>query len=269
MSLPTTPLRLRVDAEIESARRADAQGRFDTALHHLERAHVLGQRSTVQHVRVHALMLRRALRHRMIGEATAQAWRIAAAALFTPLGLVPAGNPGTARVSGLRSRPIPDDLRRPIDADDRARTRTISIARAVAALTVLAVCAALAGCMTPPANLDLSRDKLSENGRYRVAIAAPTPAPAINQLHAWTVRLTSVDGRPVTDGRFTVAGGMPQHGHGYPTKPRVTREVEAGTYLLEGMKFSMTGWWDLKLGIQGADGPDAVTFDIVVDAGPR
>ena len=42
---------------------------------------------------------------------------------------------------------------------------------------------------------------------------------------------------------ITVDGGMPQHGHGFPTRPRVTRDLDDGTYLLEGMKFSMTGWW--------------------------
>jgi hypothetical protein len=57
---------------------------------------------------------------------------------------------------------------------------------------------------------------------------------------------------------------MPQHGHGLPTRPRITRELEDGTYLLEGMKFSMTGWWEVKLDIQGPQGPDRVTFNTVV-----
>ena len=58
---------------------------------------------------------------------------------------------------------------------------------------------------------------------------------------------------------------MPQHGHGFPTKPRVTREVEGGTYLLEGMKFSMTGWWEVKLNIQSPLGQDKVTFNTIVE----
>ncbi len=141
----------------------------------------------------------------------------------------------------------------------------ITFLRIAAGSAVVAALCAFTGCMTPPTNLDLSRDKPSSAGLYRVAIVAPTPAPAVNQLHAWTIRLSGADGRPVTGARFTVDGGMPQHGHGFPTKPRVTRELEQGTYLLEGMKFSMTGWWDLKLGIEGGRGQDAVTFNIVVD----
>lgn len=137
--------------------------------------------------------------------------------------------------------------------------------RFIATCAAIAACAALTGCMTAPPDLDLSREKVSAAGRYRVAIVAPTPAPAVNQLHAWKVKLAGADGHPVKGAEFTVDGGMPQHGHGYPTRPRVTRELEDGTYLLEGMKFSMTGWWDLKLGIRGSEGADAVTFNIVVD----
>ena len=59
---------------------------------------------------------------------------------------------------------------------------------------------------------------------------------------------------------------MPQHGHGLPTRPQVTREVTDGTYLMAGMKFSMTRWWEIKLAIQAADGADTVVFNTVVDS---
>jgi hypothetical protein len=45
----------------------------------------------------------------------------------------------------------------------------------------------------------------------------------------------------------------------------VTRELADGTYQLDGMKFSMTGWWEVKLDIQGPQGPDKVTFNTVVN----
>ena len=66
--------------------------------------------------------------------------------------------------------------------------------------------------------------------------------------------------------RIAVDGGMPQHGHGLPTRPRVTRELGDGSYLLEGMKFSMTGWWEIKLAIDAAEGTDKVTFNTVVQS---
>jgi cytochrome c peroxidase len=85
-------------------------------------------------------------------------------------------------------------------------------------------------------------------------------------MHSWQVKLATAAGVPVRGARIGVQGGMPQHGHGFPTQPRVTREIEDGTYLLEGMKFSMTGWWEVRLDIAGPAGNDRVTFNTVIDA---
>jgi hypothetical protein len=86
----------------------------------------------------------------------------------------------------------------------------------------------------------------------------------INKMHAWEVRVTLPSGQPVDGARIAVDGGMPQHGHGLPTQPKVTRALGDGRYLVEGVKFSMPGWWELKLKIDGAQGRDEVTFNTVV-----
>lgn len=135
--------------------------------------------------------------------------------------------------------------------------------------TIVALAALmLAGCATQPANLDLALKKSSTTGAYEVALVPPATAPAINQIHSWTVKLSDSAGTPVHGAQFTVEGGMPQHGHGLPTRPRISGELEGGTYRLDGMKFSMTGWWVITLKIQGPDGADTVTFNTVV-ASPR
>jgi hypothetical protein len=136
--------------------------------------------------------------------------------------------------------------------------------RHFALASVLLAALASSGCSTP-ANLDLSLAKASEAGAYRVTLEPPATQPAINQMHAWKVKLATPEGAAVRGAKFQVGGGMPQHGHGFPTQPRVTRESEPGTYLLEGMKFSMPGWWEIKLGIDSASGRDAVTFNTVVN----
>jgi len=130
-------------------------------------------------------------------------------------------------------------------------------------VTTLLLAAALGACATP-GDLDLSLRRPSTQGRYVVQIEPPTAAPAVNQMHSWQIKLSSPDGVPVRDARIAVDGGMPQHGHGLPTRPQVTREVAAGTYAMEGMKFSMTGWWEIKLAIQAEQGSDKVTFNTVV-----
>jgi len=132
-----------------------------------------------------------------------------------------------------------------------------------AAATALACAALLAACATP-ADLDLTLQHPSRDGKFVVQMEPPASGPAINQMHAWQVRVSAPDGSPVSRASLAFDGGMPQHGHGFPTRPRVTREVAPGVYALEGMKFSMTGWWDMRLAIRSGDVADTAVFNVIV-----
>lgn len=136
--------------------------------------------------------------------------------------------------------------------------------RALFGCVPLVLLAALSGCMSPPAGLNLASERLSAQEKYRVALHPVATPVAINKLHAWEVELHSPSGAAVDGAQIEVDGGMPQHGHGLPTQPRVTRALGDGRYLIEGMKFSMPGWWEIKLKIAAAGGPDNVTFNTVV-----
>jgi len=94
-----------VDAELAAAR-AEPEHEFA----HLERAHVLGQESTREHVRVHWRMLLWAWRHRDARELFGQLFRISGAATKTFIGLVPTGNTGGANVSPIRPMPLDPEL---------------------------------------------------------------------------------------------------------------------------------------------------------------
>jgi hypothetical protein len=120
-----------------------------------------------------------------------------------------------------------------------------------------------------PRNLDMATTKLSKNKIFRVSIAPRSGPARINVMHAWVLTLaTSDDGKPVEDATIAVNGGMPMHGHGLPTAPRVTRHLGGGKYLVEGMKFSMTGWWQLVFTISERKGDtvkaDTVTFNLML-----
>jgi YtkA-like len=136
--------------------------------------------------------------------------------------------------------------------------------RFIATTLALVAVAATAGCMSPPQDLDLALKRRTVDDKYLVTLQPPAQPAAINQLHAWRVKLASPAGLPVPNAHIKVDGGMPQHGHGLPTRPQVTRELPDGGYLIEGMKFSMTGWWEIKLAIDGPEGADRVTFNTVV-----
>ena len=99
-----------VEYEILAAREAESRGQPDIAFSHLERAHVLGQASTVEHVRVHWHMFFWSIRQRNVRECLGQMLRIVGAALSTALGLIPQGNTGGSNVPPFKSMPIPPEL---------------------------------------------------------------------------------------------------------------------------------------------------------------
>lgn len=68
----------------------------------------------------------------------------------------------------------------------------------------------LSGCVTPPAQLDLSLSRATEQGRYVVTLQPPAVPPVIDQIHSWQVKVTSPAGAAVADARIAVDGGMPQ-----------------------------------------------------------
>lgn len=119
------------------------------------------------------------------------------------------------------------------------------------------------------ADVDLSLQRVSSRGLYRVELMPPATPPAINQLHRWRVRVTTPAGAAVSGARIRVGGGMPEHGHGLPTQPRVTAELGDGTYLVDGMKFSMSGRWELTFEIDGTAGADRVAFETIVEPEAR
>ena len=121
------------------------------------------------------------------------------------------------------------------------------------------------GCMMfakAPPDLDYSRTRLSSRGLYRGSFQPAGDSIRVGKLHSWRLHLETADGKPVDEATIAVDGGMPQHGHGLPTKPRVTKHVGDGDHVVDGMKFNMGGWWVVKFRVAGALGPDSVTFNL-------
>ena len=102
-------LRNAYEAELSAAKTATAGGNVDVAFQHLERAHILSQRHTSEHVHVHWLMLRLGASAGSWREVIGQTTRIVAAAVFSRL-WVPIGNTGRANVSAIKPMSVPDDL---------------------------------------------------------------------------------------------------------------------------------------------------------------
>ena len=67
----------------------------------------------------------------------------------------------------------------------------------------------------------------------------------INRMHSWILHVEDEDGIGVEGASITITGGMPDHDHGLPTNPRVTKELGGGDYQLDGLRFHMSGYWEI------------------------
>lgn len=102
----------------------------------------------------------------------------------------------------------------------------------------------------------------SRNGGYRVTLEPVRKPVEIGVTGPWLATLRNGEGKLVPGCSLALEGWMPAHGHGLPTAPRMTREIEPGVYWFEGVRLSMPGAWELTIAIQGCGASDAVRFPL-------
>jgi hypothetical protein len=98
--------------------------------------------------------------------------------------------------------------------------------------------------ISAPANLDLSSDKLTDNRAFKVSYRSSLDPVPINRIHTWELAIETPGGDPVTGADIS--------------------ELGKGRYLVEGLKFSMPGWWVLKFTVKTSEREDSVTFNLLL-----
>ena len=144
-------------------------------------------------------------------------------------------------------------------------------AKLLSAFGLIAASMLIAATLAPSAsrarqrNLDLSLERVTDHGVFRIQLKSGIDPIQISKVHQWSLQMSGADGVHVTGATIAVDGGMPEHGHGLPTAPRAAAAEGPGNYVINGMKFSMTGWWVLKLDVKATDGrADTITFNLVL-----
>lgn len=115
-----------------------------------------------------------------------------------------------------------------------------------------------------PSDLDFSTTHASAQGAFSATIRPAIDPIPTNKIHSWTLHLQTPDGKPVENATITLKGDMPQHGHGMPTQPEVSKYLGNGDYLVEGMKFQMTGWWVVDFDVNAGGKTDRVSFNLML-----
>lgn len=104
----------------------------------------------------------------------------------------------------------------------------------------------------------------SRGEAFRASFTSRLEPIVINRIHAWVLHVENAAGEPVEGARISVDGGMPQHDHGLPTAPQVTRELGNGDYLVEGLRFHMNGYWEVEFAIAAAGATDTVVIPLTL-----
>lgn len=103
--------------------------------------------------------------------------------------------------------------------------------------------------------------RATSGGLYTVTLELIEPL-VTRKLQKVHVRVVDASGEAVEDAAIEIDGGMPQHGHGLPTRPRMTGRLGNGMYEIDGVRFNMGGWWEFKLAVNAGAGADSVTFNL-------
>ena len=116
----------------------------------------------------------------------------------------------------------------------------------------------------PPKDLDMSTMKMSAHLHYNVMYESLSGRLPLNKIHSWKLAVKDGKGNAVNNAKISVVGDMPEHGHGLPTNPEIIKDAPAGVYRVDGMKFSMPGWWVITFNIKAGEMQDSVSFNIQV-----
>jgi len=106
-----TKLKAAYNLEMGEAIRFYKLNEFDNSFHHLERAHILGQRYIIPHTKSHWWMLKVGIKKHNIKEVFGQITRMVASVIFSRI-WVPLGNTGGANVNPMKPMRIPEDLKK-------------------------------------------------------------------------------------------------------------------------------------------------------------
>ena len=115
-----------------------------------------------------------------------------------------------------------------------------------------------------PAQTEFGTGPRPSAARRFTATLQPDQPLRPRRMQTVRVAITDAAGTPVENATIQIDGGMPQHGHGLPTRPRMTRALGDGLYEIDGVRFNMGGWWEFRLAIAAPSGSDVVTFNLAL-----
>lgn len=108
----------------------------------------------------------------------------------------------------------------------------------------------------------LKLTQLSENAHFKLNLKNNLDKNPLHKIHSWTLHVETAKGDLVENAKIHVYGGMPAHRHGFSTNPQVATYLGNGNYLVEGIKFTMPGYWEIWFNVRVNKITDKASFGI-------
>jgi len=105
---------------------------------------------------------------------------------------------------------------------------------------------------------------IGSGGVFRLQAHSPLAEMPVHSFVEVEFTLTDMENMPVTGAEIRLSGGMRAHGHGLPTRPLV-QELDAGRYIVKGLKFSMPGAWELQFHVEIDEYAEQIRLDFVIN----
>jgi len=129
-----------------------------------------------------------------------------------------------------------------------------------------------AGCLVLALQMAAVADECSDgcqaesrNGHFQVVAEPDRGSIPLREYHDWIVNIRGTDGGPVQLDGLSVSGGMPGHGHGLPSQPKVQEYLGDGRYRLSGFLFNMHGDWTLRIHMVRRGVQDVADLKLTLD----
>ena len=109
-------------------------------------------------------------------------------------------------------------------------------------------------------------EKAGTLGRATFKLTSADPAPPRRGMNAWKLIVTDKAGAPISDAEVTVTGTMPDHQHGWPTPPTITKGADGMTFDFAQLNLSMAGVWTVTFEVKMKSVDGTITTEATLDS---
>lgn len=106
--------------------------------------------------------------------------------------------------------------------------------------------------------------RLTDKGLYRVTFHSPAVV-AVNRYQTWGIYIEDAAGAALDGAALKVSAEMPAHVHGLLTEPRITPGSAPGRYRVEGLRFHMPGYWEIRIQLDQAGKQDGLVLPVELE----